>query len=662
MMLFRYFVSKRPRSFFDAEDVESKRAEEFVDLQPLLPSGNHNEDGTHHTRHHFSLDTTSPIPTASTASLLTPTSSTPFLRSTPSRTSHPFSPRLSTPLSQLPFTTRPRRRTLICSFIFLSILTPLIIYTFHFYSDPGFNDVFDVQPSIPHPEPVEFTVDPVSNVTVENTLGSLYAELVSRFEKSMNVGRSKLRCSSPMEEPFRSRYAHLSHVLSSPSPSSSPATSNTNITTSATRSRSKHGKVFIAIDLYNSAHILHTLSFSLLQAALYLGPQRVIVSIFENGSKDGTDRGMAHLAAVLTRARVEHFIVSDQKPTNWSEGVDRIGQLSVYRNLVIEPLVKGRVHSGGGGESDDEVEGVETVVFVNDVFTCGTDILELVHQRVVQEASAACGLDYRWRRPQFSWFDVGPKFYDNWVSRSLSGNTLRSRLDLFAEIRDGIDELFYASEDVQWKAMFREAKPTPVYSCWNGMMALDARPFLGIGPGESVGRRRKGDGDGDGQSRKKVMFRGGDRQKHECRESFFSHVLLEFVPDDGHTPFPLAASECKLIAKDFWNAGFDRWVLVPSVRVTYEEDLYHHPSFNRLIDKAQSRWSEALPFPPPPNPPPANSLETRSTMLPPPLKPGTSNSELIDWGKVKKPQRVVCWPYRKNPIIEWPWTGLMETA
>ena len=29
--------------------------------------------------------------------------------------------------------------------------------------------------------------------------------------------------------------------------------------------------------------------------------------------------------------------------------------------------------------------------------------------------------------------------------------------------------------------IFRKLEPTPVFSCWNGMIALDARPLLGIG-------------------------------------------------------------------------------------------------------------------------------------------------------------------------------------
>ena len=56
--------------------------------------------------------------------------------------------------------------------------------------------------------------------------------------------------------------------------------------------------------------------------------------------------------------------------------------------------------------------------------------------------------------------------------------------------------------------MFREALPVPVYSCWNGIIAMDARPFLGITP--------------EGGNGTKVVFRGGNRQQHECRMLFLS--------------------------------------------------------------------------------------------------------------------------------------------
>jgi len=69
-----------------------------------------------------------------------------------------------------------------------------------------------------------------------------------------------------------------------------------------------------------------------------------------------------------------------------------------------------------------------------------------------------------------------------------------------------------------------------------------------------------------------VRFRGARRDKLEC-----------------------AASECKLIARDFWKRGFDRWVLVPYVRTTYVQDLYNQEDLEDLTRRASERWRSPPP-------------------------------------------------------------------
>lgn len=112
-------------------------------------------------------------------------------------------------------------------------------------------------------------------------------------------------------------------------------------------------------------------------------------------------------------------------------------------------------------------------------------------------------------------FQFAIQFYDSWVSRTLNGNTFRARLDAFAEFRDGLKELFQADwlsyfsftkSDRAAKGRFDDARVIPVFSCWNGMIALDSRPFLGIGlQGEDLGDRT-------------VRFRGARREQKECGE------------------------------------------------------------------------------------------------------------------------------------------------
>lgn len=163
------------------------------------------------------------------------------------------------------------------------------------------------------------------------------------------------------------------------------------------------GRYLFALNLWNNQIVFPTLSRTLLHLSYFLGLDNVHISIFENGSSDNTTFAMAELAAGLTSAGVGHTIVSDERRTDWKK-VDRIAQLAVYRNLVLAPL---------NGTKEGEKEFGE-IVFINDVFVCPRDALELLHQREVQSAHAACALDWR---ATSSWLGkIGfssVKFYDN---------------------------------------------------------------------------------------------------------------------------------------------------------------------------------------------------------------------------------------------------------
>lgn len=189
------------------------------------------------------------------------------------------------------------------------------------------------------------------------------------------------------------------------------------------------GPYLFALNLFNNQQVLPTLVRTLLDLADFLGPANTHISIFENGSIDNTTLAMAHFAAALTARGVGHSILFDPTPTNWKK-VDRIAQvslictrlaglrkcqpltcpvlqLSVYRNLALAPV------------NSTAPNGLpfEDVVFVNDVYLCPRDALELLHQRKLQQADAACALDWR---ATSSWFARlgfnSVKMYDNWVS------------------------------------------------------------------------------------------------------------------------------------------------------------------------------------------------------------------------------------------------------
>lgn len=83
------------------------------------------------------------------------------------------------------------------------------------------------------------------------------------------------------------------------------------------------------------------------------------------------------------------------------------------------------------------------------------------------------------------------------------------------------DNLFPDSPES--KQRYDNLQPFQVYSSWNGLAVLDPAPFL---PPHNV------------------RFRRGDLEQGEC-----------------------AASECGLIALDFYKAGYGKVQIVPSVQV-----------------------------------------------------------------------------------------------
>lgn len=162
---------------------------------------------------------------------------------------------------------------------------------------------------------------------------------------------------------------------------------------------------YFALSLFNSEWVLPQLVKTLLTTAALLGPENVHVSIFENGSQDKTPLMLSHAARAFTAMGVEHSIRSDVHHTNWSS-VGRIEQLAVYRNVAIEainqfqestskPLFRSSRRQSNASEPTGHPVVPTDLIFINDVYLCPSDILELLHQRRIQNASATCGLDWR---------------------------------------------------------------------------------------------------------------------------------------------------------------------------------------------------------------------------------------------------------------------------
>ena len=149
-----------------------------------------------------------------------------------------------------------------------------------------------------------------------------------------------------------------------------------------------------------------------------------------------------------------------------------------------------------------------TVIFSNDVSLCVNDILELVYQRKHQKADLACAMDY----------SNDGLFYDVWISRGMTG-------DIFFEIPSSglwkyAKNLFWNDDKAKRRLLAK--KPFQVYACWNGIAAFTAKPLLQEG----------------------VKFQASGED--EC-----------------------LMGEPTIFCRDFWNKGFGRIMVVPSVWVAY---------------------------------------------------------------------------------------------
>lgn len=262
---------------------------------------------------------------------------------------------------------------------------------------------------------------------------------------------------------------------------------------------------YFALDLYQAMHIILPLMGTIVETMRYLGPEFCALSIVEGRSTDGTYAILAGLKTELAAMGVPYFLSRSYLDPKAS-GENRITALSHLRNLALESLIEEGKNKNGRLSSNP------TILFINDVVLCPEDILELLHQRILQSATMTCAFD---------WNANGGSFYDSWVSRSMSGN-------LFFEVTHDsqhwlADDMFFDHPDSA--SRWDHSLPIQVYSCWGGMVTLDAQPFI----------------------QGKVQFRSSE--KDECY-----------------------MGEPMTLAKDLWRLGLGKVLAVPSVNVAYEYD------------------------------------------------------------------------------------------
>lgn len=105
-------------------------------------------------------------------------------------------------------------------------------------------------------------------------------------------------------------------------------------------------------------------------------------------------------------------------------------------------------------------------------------------------------------------------FYDNWVARDINGTALENA---------PFEQVFHHPESSR---RFQDHLPLQVQSCWNGIAVLDPAPIY---------------------AQPHARFRMANLAAGEC-----------------------SASECSLICNDYTQAGYGRIMMVPRVKLAYD--------------------------------------------------------------------------------------------
>ncbi|CAG8089530.1 unnamed protein product [Penicillium nalgiovense] len=302
----------------------------------------------------------------------------------------------------------------------------------------------------------------------------------------------------------------------------------------------KQERVYIASINWNNELILRShWSKALTQLILKLGRENVFISIYESGSYDNTKDALRELDWELERMRVprnitlspvthEDELAAPAEGEGWIRTPDggkqlrRVPYLARIRNLSLLPL------------QDLARQGItfDKILFLNDIVFTPNDVLKLLDTNG-GEYAAACSLD----------FSKPPNYYDTFALRDSKGH-------------ESIMQTWPYFSSAESRHAMKKMSPVPVASCWNGMVAMPASPFIASSP---------------------LRFRG--------------------IPD-SLAEYHLEGSECCLIHTDN-PLTVDKGVyLNPLVRVGYSGATYTatHPMMNWLSVKRilQGLWVNRL--------------------------------------------------------------------
>ncbi|KAL5615654.1 hypothetical protein BROUX41_005691 [Berkeleyomyces rouxiae] len=227
--------------------------------------------------------------------------------------------------------------------------------------------------------------------------------------------------------------------------------------------RHRGERIYIASMHWNDGHLVRNhWGRAVLQLADALGPQNVYVSVYESGSWDDTKAALDEFDTQLeemgvrkniTRSHTTHKDEIESAPIGdgWIDTprgrreLRRIPFLARLRNRTLRDLET--LHKAGIT--------FDKVLFLNDVVFSAEDALRLLDTNDGVFA-AACSLD----------FSKPPQYYDTFALRDADGE---------AHL---MPTWPYFRSTVSRDAILLNEAAVPVKSCWNGIVAMPAAPFV----------------------------------------------------------------------------------------------------------------------------------------------------------------------------------------
>ncbi|KAH8919197.1 glycosyltransferase family 69 protein [Atractiella rhizophila] len=328
-----------------------------------------------------------------------------------------------------------------------------------------------------------------------------------------------------------------------------------------TRKRMKLSQRYFLASALHSSHVLPllpTFAHSISTLARYLGPERVYLSLLVSSaalssSNDQTvEESLLLLAKIMERTGVGHSIVlsSSSNLTVASNAPNhRIESLAAIRNAVLSPLFS-LPTSSQWKEAD--------VLFLNDIFHCPHDLLELLYQKKTEKADMMCGMDYAPLEIDAFAPDYPILFYDMWVARDMLGLPFyRIKEGGHWDLPSNVQPLEQQNPNAHSSYVVLE--PFQVFSCWNGVVAFSADILFPSSTPTSLSTKERNKGDS---------------------------TCIRFRADSSGDRL----SECTLFSMDLWKSGRGRIGVTPRVRVAYEMGTYERVRTDGQPFYLDSEW------------------------------------------------------------------------